>query len=201
VQAFPLVGAFGAAGCVRADPGDAGDAWGGSLSAPLAAGAAAAAAVAPFDQHAHTTAAYNGLQREGLIAQWVAEAGATLAEATAAADAEAAAFAMQGWHVGSDGARVQVAGGEGAGGAWVACVDARRGGEGGGEGGAAPPPRCLLSLLLVVPDDPAAHGAVRKVAGGVCEAGAAPRDVLASLAAAAPALAPLLAGGLAGPLA
>jgi hypothetical protein len=196
VQAFPLIGAFCARGCVRADPGD-GDAWD-DLAAPLAAAAPPPPPplqLAPFDQHAHTVEVYNGLGREGYIAQRVAELGEGAEEAAAAADAEAAAAGMQGWHVGADGARAQFAG-AGAGAVWVACVDARRGGE--GAGAPAPAPRALLTLLLVVAD-PAAQAAVRAVADGVGEAGAAPRDVLARLAAAAPALAPLLEAGAAEP--
>lgn len=148
-QSYPLIGFFGARGCVRSDPGD-GDVWD-SLAAPLAP-SPAQLVLQPFDQHAHPT------------------------------------DAMTGWSVGSDGARAQFSG-AGVGAAWVVCVDARR---------VEPSHRALLSLLLVV-EDAAAHDAVRAVAAGVGDAGAAPRDVLARLAAAVPALAPLVEGGAAAP--
>jgi hypothetical protein len=188
VQAYPLLGFFSARGCVRGDPGD-GDAWDG-LAAPLSPQCPPAPLLLqPFDQHAHTTEAHNGLGREGYIQQFMEELGASLEDATAAADAEAAASEMEGWHVGADGARVQFSGAD-CGAAWVVCVDARP--------GAAVAPRALLTLLLVVAD-PALHGAVRAVADGVGAGGAAPRDVLSKLAAAAPMIAPLIAGGAAEP--
>ncbi len=194
VQAYPLIGAFAARGSCRADPGD-GDMWD-FLAAPLARadveeggwGNAPPLALAPFDQHAHQVDAHNGLGRELFIEQVMAELGQTRAEAEERADAEAAAAALDGWHIGADGARVQVSGAE-AGAMWVACVDARR------EGGR--PARALLSLLLVVA--PAAREAVRAVARGIGAEGAAPRDVLARLAAAVPALAPLVEGAAAEP--
>ena len=131
VQVYPLIGAFAARGSCRADPGD-GDMWGDTLSAPLAradaaegGGAAGAVApplaLAPFDQHAHQVDAHNGLGRELFIEQVMAELGQSRAEAEERADAEAAAAALDGWHIGADGARVQVSGAE-AGAMWVACV-------------------------------------------------------------------------------
>jgi hypothetical protein len=184
VQSYPLIGAFAARGCVRVDKGD-GDAWD-DLAAPFSA-ASTSLLLKPFDQHAHTTEIYNGLGREGFIRQYQEELTLTVEEATAAADAELAAFSLQGWHVGSDGARAQFAGDVGA--TWVVCVDARRSAE----GEPAPSPRAVLSLLLIVAD-PALHAAVRAVGDCVGEDGAASRDVLARLIAAVPALAPFISG-------
>lgn len=183
VQTYPLIGAFAPRGC-GVDEGD-GDVWD-DLAAPFSV-APTTLLLKPFDQHAHTTEIYNGLGRDGFIRQYTEELTSTLEEATAAADAELAAFSLQGWHVGSDGARAQFAGDVGA--TWVVCVDARRSAE----SEPAPSPRALLSLLLVVAD-PALHAAVRAVGDCVAEDGAAPRDVLARLTTAVPALAPFITG-------
>ena len=185
VQAYPLIGACAVrGGCISTDQGD-GNVWD-DLAAPLSS-TSTSLVLKPFDQHAHTTDIYNGLGRESFIEQNEEELGLSFEEATAAADAELAAFAMQGWHIGSDGARAQFTAGVGA--AWVVCVDARPRAV----GEPVHVPRVLLSLLLVV-TDPAVHGAVRAVADSVDEGGVTLKDVLSQLILAVPDLAQLVAG-------
>lgn len=184
-QAFPLVGVFGAAGCVA----DAGPSPGGPYDHAPCDGR-----LLPCDAHIHLVDPFAGGSRDDFVALLV-ESGLGLDDAVAQADAEAA-VASTSYHLGADMARVAVqpSAAEPVGSAWVVCVDRGRG-EGAGAAEERPP-RVLVTLLLVV--DSHADCAAAEVAAREAGDHAPVREALSRLLADVPALVPCVAASLRG---